>query len=59
MHTLALIFLVLAIGAGLTGLYASPDEGLDQIMYWSLLVLLAAAAGSVLVHIGLRGRMAE
>lgn len=52
MWRLALIFLVLALGAGVTGLYASGDQGVDQIMVWSFLVLLAAAAGSVFVHLG-------
>ncbi|MFO7566889.1 MAG: hypothetical protein R6X02_29870 [Enhygromyxa sp.] len=56
MHVLALIFIVLAIGAGVTGLYASPDQGLDQAMYWSLFVFLALAAASVFVHLALRLR---
>ena len=56
MQIRALRVWVLAIGAGVTGLYSEPDEGRNEIMCWFFLVLLAAAAASVFVHIGLRGR---
>jgi integral membrane sensor domain MASE1 len=58
MRTTALIVVALALASGLVGLYATQDEGVQEIMTWLFLVLLGVAALLVFAHLGMRDKWA-
>lgn len=54
MIMMALIFLAIAISSAVIGMYASLDQGLEHILYWSAIVNLGVAAGFWFVAMGMR-----
>jgi hypothetical protein len=50
----ALTFLAIALGSAVTGMYAEPDQGLNQILYWFAIVCLGVTAGFTLAYLASR-----
>lgn len=50
----ALLFVTIAIGSAVIGMYASPDQGLNLILYWLAVVCIGVAGGLTVVSFGMR-----
>ncbi|HVI01211.1 MAG TPA: hypothetical protein VM869_20985 [Enhygromyxa sp.] len=50
----ALLFLAIAIGSAVIGMYGNPEQGVDQIMYWLAIVCIGVAAAFTLISLALR-----